>query len=202
MPLFTDTKPPGFGSVAGTPAANASGDRLQEEFERLYGNDGTLDERTKNQSTAGTKTDFEGEITGTIASVATANVATVNVASVVNHGGTPVAGYDSATSDPIRKKIIDIGDWDMAADKVKNVAHGLSDDKIRSVYAMIRNDIETALYPLQQPDFGTSDLTEGGITAVQSGNVSLFNRPGGFFNNSSFNAITFNRGWLTIEYVD
>ena len=120
--MFTQTAPPGFGSVAGTPAANASGARLEEEFQRVYSNTGELDERTKNQFTDGTKTDFTGKITGTEVAV---NTVSVTSGGKIQHDGKGVFGYtDDAT--PIatyRHKIS--GTLDGNGDIF--TAHGLTD---------------------------------------------------------------------------
>ena len=81
---------PGYTSTSGEPGAAASGDKLQNDMEGIDANFDELDERTQNQSTDGTKTDFQGKITGTEVAVATVSVTS---GGKIQHDGTPVAGY-------------------------------------------------------------------------------------------------------------
>ena len=50
----------------------------------------------------------------------------------------------SGTDTPIKKKIIDIGDWNMDATNSVSVSHGISNfKKIRSIEIVIRDDVDT-----------------------------------------------------------
>jgi hypothetical protein len=94
-------------------------------------------------------------------------------------------------SDPIQ-----IGDWDMDATASKAVAHSFGADytKIRVIDVMIINDASTSLAPL----VGGS----GSIFDVDATDVSLLRTAAGGFDNTGYDATSFNRGWVTIGYVD
>jgi len=104
-------------------------------------------------------------------------------------------------------KIIPIGDWDMSATGTLTVAHGLTLSKIRSVSAMINIDTSNAVYPLT----GFINNTPGGSAYADATNINLFrfsdaqanliNGALSAYENGSYSATGFNRGWITIEYV-
>lgn len=108
----------------------------------------------------------------------------------------------SGTDTPLKTKIIEIGDWNMDADATKFVAHGITNDvDIRSISVKIRHDTVTnVLYPLSIMD--SSDTTQGGVDSVAAGNIILRRKASGFFDAATFNATSFNRGWITIQHVD
>ncbi len=98
----------------------------------------------------------------------------------------------------INKKIIDIGDWDMDATQTVAVAHGLTLSKIRSVSVLIRRD-DDALYI----DFAApSVVAQSNFISMGSTNVTLSRATSGAFDGTNFNATSFNRGWITVEYTD
>jgi len=96
---------------------------------------------------------------------------------------------------------IEIGDWDMDADASKDVLHLLSDwQKIRSISIVVRNDDDTLYYNSDKMDgAGVKDL---GIFEFRSDAISLFRTAGGWFDAVEYNATSYNRGWVTITYVD
>src|SRR5690606_22437613 len=58
----------------------------------------------------------------------------------------------------LKKKIVEIGDWNMDANPSKDVAHGLGSSykKIRSISVMVRDDTDTNIYPLERTTQGVS----------------------------------------------
>jgi len=105
--------------------------------------------------------------------------------------------------------VIEIGDWDMLTNTAKTVVHGLADHKkIRGITAIIRNDADTIyfpipyIYPNNGPDAVGTD--EAAIDYIDSTNVYLSMRnSGGYagvFDTTDFNATSYNRGWITIQY--
>lgn len=97
----------------------------------------------------------------------------------------------------LKSKIVDIGDWNMDTTTTANVAHGLTLSKIRTIDVMIRNDIDTIYYPLNHnPSTGIS-----GYYLADATNVIMSRVAGGFFDNASYDATSYNRGWITIWYV-
>lgn len=99
-------------------------------------------------------------------------------------------------------KIIEIGDWDMDADSIKAVAHGITDfTKIREVSAMIITDSEAALIPLNVAD--AAGVVQGGVnsvTAITATDINLTRLAAGVFDDTAFDDTPFNRGWVTVRY--
>lgn len=97
-------------------------------------------------------------------------------------------------------KIIDIGDWNMDADASTLVAHGLSDiNKIRSISIMLRNDADDTVYKLEGSD--STSTVWGGVGSITSTNIRLWRYAGGQYDSTAFDSISYNRGWITIEYL-
>jgi hypothetical protein len=99
----------------------------------------------------------------------------------------------------IHKKIIEIGDWNMQTSESVFIAHHLDADKIRFVRTAIRNDANSAKYPLNFSSGGTLAGVDGAWDATT---VRLTRVSGGFFDSTDFNSNSYNRGWITIEYID
>lgn len=99
----------------------------------------------------------------------------------------------------LKTKIMDIGDWDMDATTQIQVAHGLTAANIRSVRAMIRHDDSTVVFPIHYAS-ETDGLASGWVT-LNSTYIQLARRAGGAFDQITFNATSYNRGWIIIEYV-
>jgi hypothetical protein len=116
------------------------------------------------------------------------------------------SNYDSKFDDyGLRRKTIEIGDWDMDSSQTATVAHGLSATdwlKIRSVEVMIRNDSGgTDTYYTDSTD--TSANADDGIEIekIDATNVTLKCAAAtSTFDNTSFNETSYNRGWVTIWY--
>ena len=107
-------------------------------------------------------------------------------------------GYTKAT--------IDIGDWDMDATTSVTVATGLTSAEvmtIRDISVIIRNDANNALYPLDKLDNLTTGITSGGVEIVDGGfnNIIIQRYTTGDFDNTSFDSTSYNRGWITLEYI-
>jgi len=102
---------------------------------------------------------------------------------------------------PLNTKIIEIGDWDMDATDSLPVAHGIIDFKtIRSISIIIRNDTDNQYYPLNYVD-DTGSLF-GGSYSINTTNILMHRVISGIFDTTSFNSTTYNRGFITIEYID
>lgn len=97
-------------------------------------------------------------------------------------------------------KIIDIGDWNMDATTSVSIAHGLTYADIRIVSVQIREDLDTSIYNIITGDSLTGEVA--GLASVGSTNVGLFRRAGGQFDGVDFDATSFNRGWITIGYIE
>lgn len=100
----------------------------------------------------------------------------------------------------VKTKVIDIGTWDMDADTQITVAHGIADHtKIRSVSVMVRNDADTGYYNLIEY---TAAATGMSAIWVNSTTVVLNRAVGGIFDGVDFDGTPYNRGWITIQYID
>lgn len=98
----------------------------------------------------------------------------------------------------LNTKVIDIGDWDMDTSNAINVAHGLTTVNIRTISVIVRNDADTNYSPLHYRD-GASG---GGYYSVAGDNIGLGRDIGSSFDSTSYNQTSYNRGWITIQYID
>lgn len=103
--------------------------------------------------------------------------------------------------------IKDIGDWNMyfgggGSPNTKAVAHGLDDDKIVCVGAVIRNDNGTDFYPIDNLGSVVTGEMDGSVWTWGWGNVTLHRRQGGLFDSVSFNQLSYNRGIIKVGYID
>ncbi len=105
-------------------------------------------------------------------------------------------------------KVIPIGDWNMNTTATKTVAHGLTLSKIRSISVVINIDTSALVIPL----VAMINTTPGGSVFADPTNINLFRfsdaqAPDLFagslsaFANANYQATSFNRGWITIEYA-
>jgi len=120
--------------------------------------------------------------------------------STITADGGIVAGAGNAT---LLKKVVNIGDWDMDANPEVNIAHGLTFSKIRSVSGLIRNDADNKYYQIPSPKYtdGTGDEMGVWVASVDATNVILHREGTSQWDDTNFNATSFNRGWVIIEYT-
>lgn len=104
----------------------------------------------------------------------------------------------------LRSATFPIGDWDMDATASVSVAHGVVGSSIRSATAFIRKDSDE-IQPDEVYDIrtGESQTTIQGHVWVADGGLQItLSRVGaGFFDDTKFDATSFNRGWITIWYT-
>ncbi len=105
-----------------------------------------------------------------------------------------------AASAVVKTKIIEIGDWNMDTTGSVSVAHGLVLADIRSISVLIRGDSDTQHinFPVVDQDIGASGQEEMHVDAT---NVIMVRGTSGFFDNVSYDSTSFNRGWITVNYV-
>lgn len=126
--------------------------------------------------------------------------------------GSGIANYNGATVKTLpsfqpKSKIIDIGDWNMDSTSTISVAHGLTPSKIRSFNVFIYPDASsTVLLPIDYVDMGGgfsgSATLPSGAANLAGSNIVLIRAAGGSFDNTGFDQTSFNRGYITIMYVD
>jgi hypothetical protein len=115
----------------------------------------------------------------------------------------------------IKLKIIDIGAWNMDANKTKvlTAANGLTDEMVDNILS-----IKVSIYPDGfVPAFGSgggkfldyidevsdTGLVEGGTSEIVGGGINqivLYRRTGGYFDNATYNDAAQNRGFAVITY--
>lgn len=102
----------------------------------------------------------------------------------------------------LKTKKISIEDWDMVADDFVAVTHGIIDalTKVRSMDVVILNDTGSQITPLvgQFTVSGVDKLS--GSFQLGATSIVLSRVIGGIFDDASFNATSFNRGFVTITY--
>ena len=128
------------------------------------------------------------------------NSTTVVIYKITNKDGDLYVESINIDNEVTEPKIIEIGDWDMDATALLGVAHGLVDyKKIRSISVIIRDDSDIVYYPLNYID----DLVplSGGISIIGTTNITLNRITGAKFDSVTFNSTSYNRGWITINYV-
>jgi len=104
----------------------------------------------------------------------------------------------------IKTKVIEIGDWNMDTSAFISVNHGLGNPAFKNtriVGVMIRDDGNTIISPLAA--FNTAnEVMEGGWDQIVGATIRLVRRGGGMFDNASYNATPFNRGFITFTYEE
>jgi hypothetical protein len=124
-------------------------------------------------------------------------------ASIYGNGDLSInGGLDAGNSGTsLKTEIVDIGDWNMDTTTSVNVAHGLSTDalKIRGIQCVIRNDSNTVESPLDTWG-STATVAQGQLRSWTTTNVTLDRLASGFYDNTSYDSTSYNRGWIYITY--
>lgn len=144
-----------------------------------------------------TATGADEDLTSQIASADTISMDSKLDANIASNG-TSIYGRDISGTILFLKKI-NIGDWNMDTTSEVSIAHGLTYSKIQNVWAIIRNDGDTNRQMLIQ-----STPLATGTPASQIGflstNIILARETSGNFDNASYNATSYNRGFAYIVY--
>jgi hypothetical protein len=115
-----------------------------------------------------------------------------------------IGNADSATKvGVLNVKVIEIGDWDMDATMNKSVAHGLDVAKITGVIGVVFNDSGegTGSYIISGFSNGVTEDKVRFLSNTDT-NIQLTRTTGGFFDSVNFDSTSYNRGWVTIWYID
>ena len=117
--------------------------------------------------------------------------------------GVMTAAQARAALGLLPQKVIDIGDWDMDATDSVSVAHGLTHTNIRSVTAVIRDDNSATHHTISSGVASAANPTvQVWISFFDGTNIQLVRSAGGLFDNAGFDSTSFNRGEVTIGYVE
>lgn len=114
-----------------------------------------------------------------------------------------VINMGSSVSNPVyvpvlKFKIYPINDWDMVADQQKDVVVDIPRVNVRTLNAMIINDTSTSFMDFNANNSGSG--THGIQASIDK--IVLYRATGGDFDNISHDSTSFNRGYLTVGYVD
>jgi hypothetical protein len=96
----------------------------------------------------------------------------------------------------LKRKTIDIGDWNMDTTANLNRAHGLTLSAIRGVDVLIRNDAGTVTRQLTY-----NPGSPAGYYDLVDTTVNMQRTESGGFDNVSYDSTSYNRGWIVIWYV-
>jgi hypothetical protein len=124
----------------------------------------------------------------------------VDVNGVIKKSNLGIRGFitigitDFSTNSAIRIKIFEMGDWNMAVTTNIEITHNLTWTKIINVHAIIQGDGGSVRYFLQDGNKGSID--------INSTKIILWRLTDGYFDNPGFDATSFNRGWVFVEYID
>jgi len=131
---------------------------------------------------------------GTLSAVTTGTTIIDNLG--VESNGLVVKSYTT--------KRLEIGDWDMTANTQTTVSHGLSATEWKTILrsdALIRNDSDTVYAPLNGIEAPSTGLPNGGVAFYDSTNITLSRYTTGDFDTNDFNSTSYNRGWITFDYI-
>ena len=106
---------------------------------------------------------------------------------------------------------IDIGDWNMSGGTQKSISQATLQsscscsiliDNIRRVSILIRDDFASNYYDLIT-GLDPADPDGNGYWTVDAANniLRLYSLSSGYFDGTNFDATSYNRGWITIEYA-
>lgn len=101
-------------------------------------------------------------------------------------------------------KTYELGDWNMDTSTTLEVNHGLSSTEwktIRNPSAIIRNDSDSLYLPINSFDDIAGGTVNGGVTDFGAGTIRLKRTTGGIFDSATYDSTSYNRGWLTIQYI-
>ena len=107
-----------------------------------------------------------------------------------------------AVSGGILMKEVDIGDWNMDLSPIITVNIGVAASKFRGADVMIYNDAGTSFRPLNsQQTAGVEDMN-GSVFNASGTSIDLVRTTGGAFDSADYNATSYNRGKITVRYIE
>lgn len=114
--------------------------------------------------------------------------------------GTVNTNLNAEQHNGLKVKVIDIGDWNMDSTSMVSIAHGLTFANIRNVSVLIRDDINTNYTSIDFGNVGGTPNPQGQFVAT-SLNINITRLTSGFYDSTSYDSISYNRGWITIWHI-
>ena len=113
-----------------------------------------------------------------------------------------VSDFKTYLSAGLNTKVLEIVSWNMDTAPTFNVAHGITQSKIRTVSAIIRDDSDTFYWPLTPGDNLTTEA-DGTIQTITATNITLKRKTSGAYDSTNYDTTGgYVRGWITIQYTD
>jgi len=107
----------------------------------------------------------------------------------------------------LASEVLSIGDWNMSVTSGggisnKPITHGITSgaSNIRSIKVLVRDD-NGVLFDLCSTVQLSAPGPNGGIDSIGNSSLSLRIVAGGYFDSANFDQTSYNRGWVTIDYV-
>lgn len=108
--------------------------------------------------------------------------------------------FDFSFTPQLKQKVISISNWNMLTTEVKQVAHGLTQNKIRTIDVSIINDANTETSPLSRYAMYLNSKPSGGFYS-SSTNIVMYRDINGVFADTDYQG-TGARGYIVIQYAD
>ena len=149
-------------------------------------------------------TSFTGDVTGNADTATTADTVTTAEQPSITSVGTlsslavtgPITSGAVNSDVKLNTTVLIIGDWNMDSTSTRIVLHGVTLSKIRTVSLLIRNDNDDSYRP-------GHDVSPGAwVNDINGSAVNLTRTTSGDFDNTDYDSTGFNRGWITIQYID
>ncbi len=121
----------------------------------------------------------------------------------INSGGKWTYGHTRPERSDTVSKVIDIGDWDMNTASNVTVAHNLGSNwtNIRNITVIVRSDDESLYGPLIRWFNSIGGVTQGSLTSFGPDTIALQRLDSGIYDSTMYEATSFNRGWIYIDYI-
>lgn len=131
---------------------------------------------------------------------------------LTSNGSSSAPSWSPVTFGGLAVDTVQIGDWDMdATNSIQIDLSSIGVTKIRGIKILIKEDNDGAddsnVYSFTEPDTGFNVngayiIGVEGITGiVDPGKIYLTRRGTSIFDSSTFNATSYNRGWIIVFYV-
>lgn len=142
-----------------------------------------------------------GSISGTYSGAPTFSAGLISSGTMTGNATTATTATQVTDgTNNIRMKILDIGNWNMDTTPSVSVAHGLTYGKIRNAQASIRRDDDTFTNDLISGNSGSTG--KSGAIYWDSTNINLIRITTEIFDAANYSSTSYNRGWITITYVE
>lgn len=100
-----------------------------------------------------------------------------------------------------QRAVFDIGDWNMDSAASVTVSLGIAVEQIRSAQVIIRADDAILHYHVPRGMPATQNEVDINVLTTSGDTINIQRLTAGGFDSTFFNATSFNRGWVSIQYA-